>query len=73
MHKILQARLQPYMNRELPDIQAEFEKAEEPDIQLTTSAGSLKKQGTFIKASVSALLTMLKPLTEWITVNCGKL
>jgi len=43
MLKILQARLQQYMNHELPDVQAGFRKAEEPEIKLPTSAGSLKK------------------------------
>ena len=43
MLKILQARLQQYVNRELPDVQAVLEKAEEPEIKLPTSAGSLKK------------------------------
>ena len=44
MLKILQARLQQYVNRELPDVQAGFEKAEEPEIKLPTSAGSSKKR-----------------------------
>ena len=72
MLKILQARLQQYVNRELPDIQAVFEKAEEPEIKLPTSAGSSKKQESSRKSSISALLTMPKPLTVWITRNCGK-
>ena len=72
MLKILQARLQQYMNREFPDVQAGFEKAEEPEIKLPTSAGSLKKQESSRKISISALLTMPKPLTVWITINCGK-
>ena len=71
MLKILQARLQQYMNRELPDVQA-AEKAEEPEIKLPTSAGSSKKQESSRKTSISALLTMPKPLTVWITINCGK-
>ena len=70
--KILQARLQQYVNRELPDVQAAFRKAEEPEIKLPTSAGSWKKQESSRKTSVSALLTMSKPLTVWITINCGK-
>ena len=70
MLKILKARLQQYMNRELPDVQAGLEKAEEPEIKLPTSAGSLKKQENSRKTSAS--LTMLKPLTVWITKNCGK-
>ena len=72
MLKILQARFQQYMNRELPDVQARFRKAEEPDIKLPTSIGSLKKQKNYRKISISALLTMPKPLTVWITINCGK-
>ena len=67
--KILQARLQQYMNRELSDVQAGFKKAEEPEIKLPTSVGTLKKQESSRKASTSALLTMPKPLTVWITTN----
>ena len=48
-------------------------KAEEPEIKLPTSAGSLKKQENSKKISISALLTMSKPLTVWITINCGKI
>ena len=72
MLKILQARLQQYVNHELPDVQASFKKAEEPEIKLPTSAGSQKKQESSRKTSISALLTMPKPLTVWITINCGK-
>ena len=50
----------------------DLEKAEEPEIKLPTSAGSYKKQGNSRKTSTSASLTMLKPLTVWITTNCGK-
>ena len=63
MLKILQARLQQYVNHELPDVQLVLEKAEEPEIKLLTSAGSLKKQESSRKTSISALLTMPKPLT----------
>ena len=49
-----------------------LEKAEEPEIKLPTSAGSQKKQGSSRKTSMSALLTMPKPLTVWITINCEK-
>ena len=49
-----------------------LEKAEEPEIKSPTSAGSLKKQESSIKISISALLTTPKPLTVWITTNCGK-
>ena len=66
------ARLQQCVNRELSYIQAGFSKAEKPDIKLPTSAGSWKKQESSRKSSISALLTMPKPLTVWITINCGK-
>ena len=49
-----------------------LEKAEEPEIKLPTPVGSPKKQESSRKASISALLTVPKPLTVWITVNCGK-
>ena len=60
------------MNHEIPDVQAGFKKAEEPEIKLPTSAGSWKKQERSRKISISDLLTMPKPLTVWITINCGK-
>ena len=60
------------MNRELPDIQAGLEQAEEPEVKLPTSVGSSKKQESSGKMSTFALLTMPKPLTVWITINCGK-
>ena len=72
MLKILQARLQQYVNRELPDVQAGFRKGRGTRDQLPASAGSPKKQESPRKTSVSALLTMPKPLTVWITINCGK-
>ena len=72
MLKKLQPRLQQYMNCELPDVQAGFRKAEEPEIKLPTSAGSLKKQESSRKTSTSALLTISKCLTVWITTNYGK-
>ena len=49
-----------------------LEKAEEPEIKLSTSDGSSKKQESSRKTSIAALLTMPKPLTVWITINCGK-
>ena len=49
-----------------------LEKAEEPEIKLQTAAGSWKKQESSRKTSISALLTMPKPLTVWITINCGR-
>ena len=63
MLKILHARLQLYVNRELQMFKLDLEKAEEPEIKLPTSTGSSKKQENFRKTSTSALLTMLKPLT----------
>ena len=72
MLKILQARLQQDVNCEIPDVQAGLKKAEEPEIKLPTSAESWKKQESSRKTSISALLTMPKPLTVWITINCGK-
>ena len=72
MLKILQARLQQYVNRELPVVQAGLEKAEEQEIKLPASVGSSKKQKSSRKTSISALLTMPKPLIVWITINCGK-
>ena len=72
MLKILQTRLQQYVNCELPDVQAGFRKAEVPEIKLPTSIGPSKKQEDSTKMSTSALLTMPKPLTVWITTNCGK-
>ena len=64
--------LQQYMNCELPNVQMDLEKAEEPEIKLPTSTGKSKKQESSRKTSISALLTMPKPLTVWITINCGK-
>ena len=72
MLKILQARFQQYMNHELPGVQAGLEKAEEPEIKLPTSDESWKKQESSRRTSISALLTMPKPLTVWITTICGK-
>ena len=71
--QIFQVRFQQYMDSELPDVQAGFRKDRKPEIKLPTSVGSLKKQESSRKASTSALLTMPKPLTVWITTNCGKL
>ena len=72
MLKILQGRLQQYVNREIPDVQAGFRKGRGTKIKLPTSAGSWKKQESARKTSISALLTMPKPLTVWITRICGK-
>ena len=72
MLKNLQARLQQYVNHEFLMFKLVLGKAEEPEIKLPTSAGSWKKQESSRKTSISALLTMLKPLTVWITINHGK-
>ena len=72
MLKILQARLQQYMNHNFQMFKLDLEKAEEPESKLPTSAGSSKKQESSRKTSTSALLTTPKPLTVWITTNCGK-
>ena len=72
MLKILQARLQQYMNHELSDVQAGFRKGRGARNKLPTSAGSSKKQERSRKTSISALLTMPKPWTVWITINCRK-
>ena len=72
MLRILQARLQQYMNHELPDVQAGFRKGRGTGGQIANIVGSLKKQENSRKTSTDASLTMLKPLTVWITTNCGK-
>ena len=70
MLKLLQARLQQYMNRQLPDVQAGFRKGRGTRDQIANIPGSQKKQDNSRKTSAS--LTMLKPLTVWITTNYGK-
>ena len=72
MLKILQARLQQFVNVNFQVFKLDLEKAEEPEIKLLTSIGSLKKQESSRKISTSDLLTMPKALTVWITINCGK-
>ena len=73
MLKILQARLQQYMNRELPDVQAGFRKGRGTRDQIANICWIIEKnQKSSRKTSISALLTMPKPLTVWITINCGK-
>ena len=57
------------MNHKLPDLKLDLEKAEEPEIKLPISTGSSKKQESSRKTTTSALLTMPKPLTVWITTN----
>ena len=72
MLKILQGRLQQYMNHELPDVRAGFRKGRGTRDQIANICGIIKKAREFQKTSISALLTMPKPLIVWITVNCGK-
>ena len=73
MLKILQARLQQYMNHELPDVQAGFRKGRGTRDQIADIFWIIKKaRELHKKTSIPALLTMPKPLTVWITVNCGK-
>ena len=71
MLKILQARLQEYVNWELPDVQTGFRKGRSRD-QIVNICWIIEKAREFQKKSTSASLTMLKPLTVWITANCGK-
>ena len=73
MLKILQARLQQYVIHELPDVQAGFSKGGRTRDQIANIRWIMeKKQESSRKTSISALLTMPKPLTVWITINCGK-
>ena len=69
MLKILQARLQQYVNSELPDVQAGFRKGRGTRDQIANIRWIRKKQENSRKTSISALLTMPKPLTVWITMN----
>ena len=73
MLKILQAKLQQYMNRELPDIQAGFRKGRGTRDQISNICWIIKIAREFQKTSTSALLSTPNPLTVWITTNCGKL
>ena len=73
MLKILQARLWQYVNRELPDVQAGFRKGRGNRDQIANIRWIIEKARELQKkTSIPALLTMLKPLTVWITINCGK-
>ena len=72
MLKILQARLQQYMNCEIPHVQAGFRKGRGTRDQTAKICWIIEKAREFQKTSTSALLTMPKPLTVWITTNCGK-
>ena len=73
MLKILQARLQQYMNQKRPDVQAGFRQGRGTSDQIVSIHWITVKAREFQKTSNSASLTMLKPLTVWITTNCGKL
>ena len=72
MLKILQARLQQYVNRELPDVQFGFRKGRGTRDQIANICWIIEKAREFQKTSISALMTMPKPLTIWITINFGK-
>ena len=72
MLKILQVRLQQYVNHELPDVQAGFRKGRGIRDQIANIHWMMEKATEFQKTSISVLLTMPKPLTVWITMNCGK-
>ena len=72
MLKILQARLQQYMNCELPDVQAGFRKGRGTRGKIANIHQIMKKQESSRKTSISALLTVSKPFTLWITINSGK-
>ena len=72
MLKILQAWLQQYVNHEIPDVQAGFRKGRGNRDQIANIHWIMEKAREFQKTSISALLTMPKPLTAWITINCGK-
>ena len=72
MLKILQATLQQYVNSELPDVQDGFRKVRGTRDQIANIHWIIEKEENSRKTSIPALLTMPKPLTVWITINCGK-
>ena len=72
MLKILQASLQQHVNCELLDVQAGFRKGRGTKDQIANICWIIEKEESSRKTSISALLTMPKPLTVWITINCGK-
>ena len=72
MRKILQARLQQYVNRELPDVQAGFRKGRGTRDQIANIHWIIENAREFQKNIYFCLLTMPKPLIVWITINCGK-
>ena len=72
MFKLLQARRQQYMNSELPNVQAGFQKGRGTRDQIANIPWTMEKAREFQKTPISTFLTMPKPLTVWITRNCGK-
>ena len=72
MLKILQAGLQQYVNRDLPDVQAGFRKGRGTRDQIADICWIIERAREFHKKHLFLLLTMPKPLTVWITINCGK-
>ena len=72
MLKILQDRLQQYVKHELPDVQAGFSKGRGTRVQISNICWKIEKARKSRKTSISALLVPPKPLTMWITINCGK-
>ena len=72
MLKILQARLQQYVNRELSDVQAGFRNGRGTRDQIANIRWIMEKAREFQKNIYFCFLTMPKPLTVWITINCGK-
>ena len=72
MLKILQARLQQYMNRELPDVQAGFRKGRGTRDQIANILWIIKKAREFQKKHLFLLYGLCQSLTVWITINCGK-
>ena len=72
MLEVLQARLNNTLTVNFQNFKQVLEKAEEPEIKLPTSTGSWKKQECSRKTPISALMTLPKCLTVWITINCGK-
>ena len=72
MLKILQPRLQQYVNHELPGVQAEFRKSRGTRDQIANIQWIIEKAREFQKNLCLFLLTMPKPLIVWITTNCGK-
>ena len=71
MLKLLQARLQHYVTHEIPDVQSGFRKGRETRDQIANIHWIIRKQESSTKKSTSVLLTTPKPLTVWITANCG--